>query len=388
MARRRRPSREPAYSADSFLDIICNLVYKYVGIVLIILVLVAKQASLWPDLMPAVPEEAAAAPAPAAPPEGPRAVALAPEPEEEPEPEPPPPAAPTPAVAATADPVAQQYERELADLQKRLLAQVRGLDASRDRLRREQAGKAAVEKRQAEVKQQLADLDRQWQAVQAELAAQGGRDQPLRERLAALQKAVKEIEALPPERKGLRYHLPISRPADSGEVYFECRNGRVTCIYLQELLDLVKRKAQSGQAQELRKQWSVEDQVGPVGPYALRYQLIRQRSSALDDPAVAAAPVDDRSFAYHTSFEVVPVTQERGEALAQALAEGSAFRAVVGSLKPDSAVLTFFVYADSFPTFRVLRDYLAEHGYQVAGRPLRMTDPIAGGPRGTRTRAQ
>ena len=83
-----------------------------------------------------------------------------------------------------------------------------------------------------------------------------------------------------------------------------------------------------------------------------------------------------------------PVQPDRGETVQHALATASAFRRIVDSLDTDQAVLTFFVYEDSFSAFRTVRDYLSERGFLVAGRPLPMETPIGGSPKGTKSRAQ
>jgi len=52
------------------------------------------------------------------------------------------------------------------------------------------------------------------------------------------------------------------------------------------------------------------------------------------------------------------------------------------------AVVTFWVYPDSFESYRKLRDVVHSQGMQVAGRPLPDGVPIAGGPSGSRSSAQ
>ena len=50
--------------------------------------------------------------------------------------------------------------------------------------------------------------------------------------------------------------------------------------------------------------------------------------------------------------------------------------------------VTFWVYPDSFPAYRRLRDYLYDRDVVVAGRPLPDGTPIASRREGTASRGQ
>ena len=382
MIRRRRIAKESPYSADSFLDIICNLVYKYVGIVLIVLVLVAKQASLWPNLnslrvaqLPSEETEIAEAPLP-------------------PLPELPEPAAVvekrrTPApVEAAPDPVAQGYEKEIALLRGRLLKQLRTLEVAKTEARQTRERQAKLDDDENALRRKLAALDAQLAAAQTAVEQTEAGAKPLKQRIDELQKALKDLEAVPPERRALKFHPPISKPVNAGELFFECRQNRITFVDLQELLDRVKSDLNT-KAEALKTRWELVDEVGPVGPFILKYKVARQRAGGLDNVFGDVGPSKEQAFAYGVSeWEVSPVQPDRGETVQHALATASAFRRIVDSLDTDQAVLTFFVYEDSFSAFRTVRDYLSERGFLVAGRPLPMETPIGGSPKGTKSRAQ
>jgi hypothetical protein len=381
MTRRRRLARESPYSADAFLDIICNLVYKYVGIVLIVLVLVAKQASLWPSLnslrvgeLP--PEESDVAEAPA--PQPPEAHAV----------EAPKMVRARETVNEGPDQEARAYEREIAQLRGRLLEQLRTLDIAKSQKAEVAQHQATVAAQEATVQRLATASSEKAASVQQALVQTEADAKPLKTRIDDLRQALKDLEAIPPERRALRFHPPISKPVNAGELFFECCDNRVTFIDLQELLDRVKIGLGS-KTEALRTHWQLEEEVGPVGPYALRYKLVRQRSGGLDSVFGNQPPSKDQGFGYAvTEWEVVPVRKDRGETARVALTANSAFRRIVDSLDTDQAVLTFFVYEDSFATFRTLREYLSERGFLVAGRPLPKDAPIGGSPKGTKSRAQ
>jgi hypothetical protein len=50
--------------------------------------------------------------------------------------------------------------------------------------------------------------------------------------------------------------------------------------------------------------------------------------------------------------------------------------------------VTIWVYPDSFPAYRKLRDYMHERGIEVAGRPLCAGMPITYSNHGTASRGQ
>jgi hypothetical protein len=115
----------------------------------------------------------------------------------------------------------------------------------------------------------------------------------------------------------------------------------------------------------------------------MRYTVERERDG------LGVAPDAGGSYRYGlTSWQVEPITEVRGEALEQALKPGSEFRQIVDGLDPQYAAVTFWVYPDSFPLYRQLRDYLYQHDLVVAGRPLPEGAPIASSRHGTVSRGQ
>jgi hypothetical protein len=262
------------------------------------------------------------------------------------------------------------------------------MEVGKKEARQIQERQAAFTEQEAAAKNRLAAHEQEVASIKSAADRADADARPLKTRIDELQKALKQLEAVPAERRALRYHPPISKPVNAGELFFECRDNRVTFIDLEELLDQVKAEL-SEKREALRNQWQVIDQVGPVGPFALKYVLSRQRSDGLDAAFGNVPPLSGRGFSYGvTEWEVIPVRSERGEPASAALAASSAFRRIVDSLDTDQAVLTFFVYTDSISAFRTLRDYLTERGFLVAGRPLPMDAPIGGSPRGTKSRAQ
>ncbi len=346
MARRRERS-EPAFGSDSFLDVIANLV----GIVLIIIVMVGAHVRELPGLeLPQTPT-----------------------PSGEPEPNRP-------------DREIEQRQAEISDLQRRLARLVQALDLAHRTSGEVQAEQQRANDRRHQLQHRLDAQEAQLRAERDAVSQVERATAPLSQRLADLQKAMRDLETRPDNKKTLHYHLPVSRPVAAGELFFECREGRVTSIDLQTLLEQMRRVAQD-RATELRTRWDVTETVGSAGPFRLRFRLERDRSGPLDGSGLP--PPENGAFTYHLAYwELVPVWTDRGERLQAALAKDSLFRRVVESMDPEQVVLTFFVYPDSFGLYRELRDYLYERGFVVAGRPLPVDVPITGSPSGSKSRGQ
>lgn len=347
--RRYRPRHEIAFGFDSFLDIVANVV----GIIIRLILVVWVGARSY-HMVQHLPK---------------------------------PPPQPDVQLPALDDPLRAELaerRRELEALQSRLVHQLRQLEtAQRQRAEAEAEQQALASRRQvlrreqAALEQAAAERDRQAQALAQTIAE-------LRQRSDQLADALRDLEKQPPAKLVLRYHTPVSRPVTTEEVMFECQSGRVSFVDVATLLAEVRRQLPEKE-QLLRTQWQVSDVAGPVGAFRLRYTVERQRG-LLDSGVV---PDSNRDFRYGlSSWQVEPVTLARGETADQALADRSEFRHVIDSLASPNAVVTLWVYPDSFALYRRLRDYLHERDLIVAGRPLPEGALIASSPRGTVSRGQ
>jgi hypothetical protein len=354
MLRRRRRSREIPFSFDSFLDVVANVVGIIIRLILVVWVGARSYGSL-PE-PPNLPEPAAAV-----------AEADGDAPDD-------------------ADPPGRELaaeRKQLAEAEAALREQLAQLDVAR-----QQAKLTDGElQRLAERRQRLADERARLQqgsgeakkAVQATALSMA----ELHERLRRLSDEIKAVQSRPGAKKVVRYRTPVSKPVEAEELLFECHKGRVTFIDIAALIDEVKHGIRA-KGEELRTAWEVSDVVGPVGPFQLRYKLERER-----DSVPGAVPDASGSYRYGLGGWVVePVTEVRGETLEQALKPASEFRQIVDGLDPQYAAVTFWVYPDSFPLYRQLRDYLYDRELVVAGRPLPEGAPIASSRQGTVSRGQ
>jgi hypothetical protein len=355
MIRRRRPVREIPFSFDSFLDVVANVVGIIIRLILVVWVGARSYSSLT-----AVPPSARPA----------REKARG--------------------AGEPQDPLKDELARhrqDLAEAQARLLEQLRQLGQVRAR-QQETRGELAQTAAQSQKQQQeqagleRATADRKTAARTVALSLE-----EIRQKSKQLAEQIKALEKLPPLRKTLHYHTPVSVPVDSEEVMFECHNGRVAFVDIAALLEEVKRGLDD-KSKMLQTQWQVDDVAGPVGAFKLHYRVERQRS-LFDSVGGDPGPSGATGFRYGLSeWQLEPVDSGRGETEAAALADGSDFRQVVDALDPRQSVVTLWVYPDSFALYRRLRDYLYEHDVVVAGRVLLEGMPISCSRRGTRSRGQ
>jgi hypothetical protein len=355
MLRRRRPPKNEAihFSFDSFLDLVTNVV----GIIIRLILVTWVGARAYHTSMQWVDGQSDA---------------------------------PLPKLAAPKvvdDPVHVRIEnsrRDLDEAKERLLAHLKDVEtAEADKEKAKFVLTGLITRRD--------ELDAERRALEARGSGHGVTLQQtslsaaeVRERSKKLLEEIKKIEAGPTNMKQLKYHAPLSRAVAPGEeLMFECKAGRVTLIDLPMFMQEMKGSLEEI-AGELKTTYRVERRTSTIGAFRLRYAVERERTQ-LDAPDSPTT----RSFRYGLSDWVVePVTPERGETVEQALMPKSVFRQMVDNLDPRLTVVTFWVYPDSFETFRKLRDHLYDRGHDVAGRPLPAGAPIAASKYGTASRGQ
>lgn len=211
-------------------------------------------------------------------------------------------------------------------------------------------------------------------------AAKGGflkaENEKLKGEIATLAKAPR------PKANVLSNKNPVARASDGDEHHFELRHNRVSYVDLDRLLMLVKADAQ------LRIRLSdsarvVESQVGPVGPFSMRYSLGRSLPSGMQEL------MERRGISYDLrGWEVVPEFEGRGETFEASRTPVSEYTRAINRISPLKGSVTFWIYSDSFPLFRKLRDDLQARGYLVAARPLPDGMAIRGSPSGSLSAGQ
>jgi hypothetical protein len=277
----------------------------------------------------------------------------------------------------------EQSRRDLDEAKERLLAHMKDVETAEADKDKAKITLAGLLTRRNELDAELKKLDASGAARGSQAAVANISIAEVRARSKKLLAEIKKVEAGPTNMKQLKYHAPLSRAVQGEEMFFECRGGRVCYIDLPMFMQEVK-ASMDEIGKELRSTYRVERKTSTVGPYRLSYAIERERTAldAGDTPTTSG-------FRYGLSEWVVePTTPTRGESVEQALRPNSEFRQLVDNLDPKLTVVTFWVYPDSFETFRKLRDHLYDRGHDIAGRPLPADAPIAASRFGTASRGQ
>jgi hypothetical protein len=355
MIRRRRPTREIPFSFDSFLDIVANVVGVIIRLILV--VWVGARSYTWLQHQTRTQSQTARTGT---------------------------------TLTLPADPLQRQiaeHRLELAQARERLLAQLRLLESCRGEeteLRRAVA-RLATKREKLVTKETLLERIDVERTGQTEFVALNS--QELRRRSQKIFEEIRDLEKTPPPKKALRYRTPISHPVQSEELFFECQQGRVTFIDIATLLKEVRQRLPEKE-ELLRSTWETQDVTSIVGSFRLRYSVERERG-VLDLSLRSSTPGIERGFRYSLhSWQIEPMSPERGEILETALHEGSEFRQISDGMDPQFTAVTFWVYPDSFYVFRRLRDFLYQRDIVVAGRPLPAGTLIMSTPHGTVSRGQ
>ena len=358
MHRRRRPKRDKIqFSFDSFLDVVANVN----GIIIRLIIVAWVGARTYESSMHFHDE-----PIPDAPP-----VAKMPAPKLEDEP---------------LSPVLAAARAELEKARKQLADKVIHADDGSQTIDAIHAELTSLTKKRADLdekaRQSAQFIDREKSDVRAAALS----NEELQRRLGQFRQAIEKVEAMPAPTTVLRYRTPVSKTVTSEELFFECKNGKVTFLDLAGFLREIEQEFPSFK-ERLRSEFSVDETTSPIGAFRVRYTVERSRTVGESYGGIGR-PIDKNYFGYRLGhFVAEPIAPNRGETLAQALQPTSDFRQTVDALDAQT-VVTFWVYPDSFAIFRTLREYLYQRGVEVAARPLSMDQSIAGSPSGTKSRGQ
>jgi hypothetical protein len=179
-------------------------------------------------------------------------------------------------------------------------------------------------------------------------------------------------------------HLPtpMAKTVFGQEVHFRLLQKRVTYVPWEELVQELQEEAP-------RKVWKLKDvptiteTLGPVRGFQMKYILRRAQHYARVGGGMSLQQRIELD-----RFVLVPVSDQLGEPLEQALRDDSEFRGILSRFNPDRTTVTVWVYPDSFNEFRTLKAALFRLGFLSAGRPMPEGYPIGGAPDGTRSAAQ
>jgi hypothetical protein len=333
-------------SQDSFLDVVANVV----GVLIILVMLVGAQAShrlLMANVRPTA-ETAGASP----------------EELEKLQQE---------LTAQTRKAIAsQQHVAELAAQVTRLAVAAE----AQDRHRIELAMHRQVIEEDLARRRSLLDDERQQEFdVQRELLqSQIKLDQLTQEHLALASSAeeVETIECVP---------TPLAKEVDIPSIHLRLRKGLVSIVPVEKLQEEFQVHAE-GIRRRLQSSSQVVETFGPIDGYRAKLTVVKR------SPVGGPIAGQRRENVLETFVEFLPVSEDIGQTVEQALLPGSVLHEYMESQRRQSPPVDVWLYTDSFGEFRPLKRALWEQGYSVAIRPLRPGDQIGASPYGSKSAAQ
>lgn len=179
------------------------------------------------------------------------------------------------------------------------------------------------------------------------------------------------------------FPTPISRAVDGPEAHLLISNGRVIFVPLEALLEEFQSQAKR-KIYKLLDQPELTETIGPIEGFRLRYTLERHDVSSEEFRSTGRGG----SYARLKRWSLIPTSNDLGETVPMALAQGSDFRRTLSKILPGRTTITIWVYPDGFDAFRQIRKELYGLGYSIAARPLPTGEPIAGSPDGSKSAAQ
>ncbi|QDU27459.1 hypothetical protein ETAA8_25470 [Anatilimnocola aggregata] len=337
---RRRTAQVEAPGQDSFLDVVANLV----GILIILVMIVAAQAKRG-FIAAEMPVETPAA-------------EIAPLPD---------------VIAATA--AANEVEQGIVQIKRNLAAQNLELQIKQQERARLQLLVTVAEQSLEKHRNKLSSEDQQRFDLKSQM------DQSLKELLQL------DIERMTLEQSrpgNVIPHLPtpMAKTVFGKEIHFRLLGGKIVYLPWDEMIEAMKADLPR-QAQKLADTPRAEFGLPIIAGFGAKYIL---RRFDVDVQTRIAAARQTRIGLERFFF--VQVDDPIGETMDQAMRQGSQFRGRLGTVNPQQATVTLWVYPDSFEEFRAVKQELFRLGYLTAGRPLPAGHPIGGSPEGSRSSAE
>ena len=201
-----------------------------------------------------------------------------------------------------------------------------------------------------------------------EMASLEGEENRLKNRKAP----VVAVEHLP---------TPMAKTVFEKEFHFRLKNNRVSVVPLDALTKEIEndmRRMAVGSGEGV-----TDAAIGPVRGYVARYIVNRKNEFVSRGGSLSRMA---RMQVMACAFE--PLREPHGEPIQNVLANDDWLDVALAGQRPDSTVITAWVYPDSYAAFRRLKEKLYAKGYATAARPMEMDRAIIASPNGSKSAAQ
>ncbi len=289
-------------------------------------------------------------------------------------------------------------EAELAENLEKLTSQAKTLELDNHQLEMKIAGEVSAVTQLSSMRQQMLvqlqiveqQIEQQQQERRHQLDEQRRlelelveQQRQLESQLASITAETNAIQANQPKSEVIEHHPnPIAKTVFSDEVHFHLRDGKISYVPFDELVQRMKSEWKV-KAEKLKRANQTLETVGPIAGFRLQYELV---SATIEQPTQHGTML--RQAVQFDRFSIFPANQQPGVAAEVALEEGSEFRSVLQRYSTGKTTVSIWVYPDSYGQYNQIKDWLYSEGYQVACWPLDFGKRISGGPNGFRTSAQ
>ena len=191
------------------------------------------------------------------------------------------------------------------------------------------------------------------------------------------------IEQQAEETVPLEHHpTPMAKTVFGRELHYRLLSGRVAYVPINEFVEQLSAEWQQ-KVWKLKDSPEVTEVLGPIRGFHMKYGIAK--SAHLVETSIGQ---QNRQIVHVSGFVLIPIHEDLGAPLDEALAEGSPFQKTLAYHDPRRTTVTIWTYPDSFAEFRLLKETLHQLGFLTAGRPIPAGYPIGGSPSGTRSAAQ
>lgn len=190
--------------------------------------------------------------------------------------------------------------------------------------------------------------------------------------LASSADEVETIECVP---------TPLAKEVDVPSIHLRVRKGLVSIVPVEKLQQEFQIHAE-GIRRRLQSSSEVVETFGPIDGYRAKLTVLKR------GPVGGPIAGQRRENILETYIEFLPISDDIGQNVEQALLPGSVLHEYLENQRRESPPVDVWLYTDSFNEFRPLKRALWERGFAVAIRPLRPGDTIGASPYGSKSAAQ
>ncbi len=211
--------------------------------------------------------------------------------------------------------------------------------------------KSGEEKKTFDRRQELARLDSEMQTLTQ-----------TRDVLAKTKTTPKILQNVP---------TPLAKKVEGHEAFFCLRHGKISHVPMNAFTERIRGMFRGFHTIPEK---DIDKTIGPIDDYSFHFCISVHQTRDSDGMKIQL------SFDYG---EFIPVTDDVGENAQTALASGSRFEQKLAIYLNDSSIITLFVYPDSFDLLRQVKQYLLDHQFVIALRPMPENQNISVSPNGT-----